>query len=77
MTQRTLSELKQGLESGQYSSEEITQDYLQRIKAGDSALNSVITLTEEQALAGAREADERRAAGDVFPVSSGSKSMPS
>ncbi|MDP1125078.1 amidase family protein, partial [Klebsiella pneumoniae] len=60
-----LAELAQGLERGDYSSTELTQAYLQRIKALDGQYNAFITVTEEQALAQARAADEARAAGNA------------
>ncbi|MBV0933054.1 Asp-tRNA(Asn)/Glu-tRNA(Gln) amidotransferase subunit GatA [Marinobacterium weihaiense] len=64
MFDKTLAELAQGLERGDYSSTELTQAYLQRINALDSRYNAFITLTEEQALAQAKAADEARAAGN-------------
>ncbi|MET4000149.1 Asp-tRNA(Asn)/Glu-tRNA(Gln) amidotransferase subunit GatA [Marinobacterium sp. MBR-109] len=65
MFDKTLAELAQGLERGDYSSTELTQAYLQRIKALDGVYNSFISVTEEQALAQARAADEARAAGNA------------
>lgn len=65
MFDKTLAELAQGLERGDYSSTELTQAYLQRIKALDGQYNAFITVTEEQALAQARAADEARAAGNA------------
>ena len=64
MFDKTLAELAQGLERGDYSSTELTQAYLQRINALDSQYNAFITVTEEQALAQAKAADEARAAGN-------------
>jgi aspartyl-tRNA(Asn)/glutamyl-tRNA(Gln) amidotransferase subunit A len=65
MFDKTLAELAQGLERGDYSSTELTQAYLQRIKALDGQYNSFISVTEEQALAQARAADDARAAGSA------------
>src|SRR5690554_1195415 len=65
MFDKTLAELAQGLERGDYSSTELTQAYLERIKALDGRYNSFISVTEEQALAQARAADEARAAGNA------------
>jgi aspartyl-tRNA(Asn)/glutamyl-tRNA(Gln) amidotransferase subunit A len=65
MHRPTLAQLSSSLAAGDLSSEEITCDYLQRIAAQDSALNSMITVTAEQALAQARAADAKRAAGDA------------
>jgi aspartyl-tRNA(Asn)/glutamyl-tRNA(Gln) amidotransferase subunit A len=63
MFDKTLAELAQGLKSGDFSSVELTQAYLNRIKAEDEKYNSYITVTEEQALAQAKAADEAIAAG--------------
>src|SRR5690554_2673143 len=65
MFDKTLAELAQGLERGDYSSTELTQAYLERIKALDGRYNCFISVTEEQALAQARAADEARAAGNA------------
>ncbi len=67
MLDKTLAELAQGLATGEYSSVELTRNYLDRINTEDGALNSFITVTEEQALAQAETADQRRAAGDAGP----------
>jgi aspartyl-tRNA(Asn)/glutamyl-tRNA(Gln) amidotransferase subunit A len=69
MQRPTLVELGKGLEAGDFSSEEITRDYLQRIGRDNEILNSVITVTSEQALTDARAADARRANGDAGPLS--------
>ncbi|TDT43260.1 aspartyl/glutamyl-tRNA(Asn/Gln) amidotransferase subunit A [Halospina denitrificans] len=63
MHTKTLSELSRMLDSGETSSEELTRETLDRIKAQDSRYNSFITLAEEQAMASARQADEQRASG--------------
>ncbi|MCV6609976.1 MAG: Asp-tRNA(Asn)/Glu-tRNA(Gln) amidotransferase subunit GatA [Amphritea sp.] len=65
MFEKTLAELAQGLSSGEFSSVELTQAYLDRIKAEDGQLNSYISVTEEQALAQAEAADQARAAGEA------------
>ncbi|WP_299200423.1 Asp-tRNA(Asn)/Glu-tRNA(Gln) amidotransferase subunit GatA [uncultured Amphritea sp.] len=67
MLDKTLAELAQGLATGEFSSVELTRSYLDRINTEDAALNSFITVTEEQALAQAEAADQRRAAGDAGP----------
>ena len=59
----TLTELKLGLERGDYSSVEVTRALLDRIDAHDPGLNAFITVTAEQALAAAAKADEDRAGG--------------
>ncbi|MBE0437507.1 MAG: Asp-tRNA(Asn)/Glu-tRNA(Gln) amidotransferase subunit GatA, partial [Methylomicrobium sp.] len=62
MNNKTIAELARGLRSGEFSSVELTQDYLERIRQF-SALNAYITVTAEQALAQAEAADTRLAAG--------------
>ena len=61
----TLAELSAGLGAGKFSSVEVTQHFLARIKRLDVNYNSFITLTEERALAQAGEADKQRAAGNA------------
>jgi len=65
MFDKTLAELAQGLENGDFSSVELTQAYLDRIAAEDGKYNSYITVTGEQALEQAKAADEARAAGNA------------
>lgn len=59
----TLAELSRALAEKKYSSEELTRYYLTRIAALDPELNSIITVTAEQALADAKRADQHRAQG--------------
>jgi aspartyl-tRNA(Asn)/glutamyl-tRNA(Gln) amidotransferase subunit A len=65
---QSLTELAQGLRSKQFSSVELTQHFLERIKRYDSQLNCFITLTETQALAQAKAADARLVQGDSSPL---------
>ena len=65
MITKTLAELSAGLNAGDFSSVELTQYFLDRISKYDGDLNSFITVTEEQALAGAKNADEQIAAGSA------------
>jgi len=65
MHNKTIAELSQGLANGEYSSVELTQAHLDRIKRLDPTYNSFITVTEEAALASAQQADELRAAGNA------------
>ena len=65
MFDKTLAELAKGLQAGEYSSVELTQAYLARIKTEDAKYNSFITVTEEQALAQAQAADTEIAAGNA------------
>lgn len=59
----TLSEMAAGLRAKRFSSVELTQHFLDRIKAHNSTLNAFITITQEQALGAARAADDQRASG--------------
>ena len=65
MHNKTIAEISRDLAAKEYSSAEITTDLLKRIKDVDANINSFITVTEEQALAQAKAADERRAAGNA------------
>ncbi|AOY87074.1 aspartyl/glutamyl-tRNA amidotransferase subunit A [Marinobacter salinus] len=67
MHNKSVAELSRELESGKISSVELAQQFLDRIKREDSKYNSFITVTEEQALADAKSADELRAAGNATP----------
>jgi len=66
--EKTLAELSAMLEAGEVTSVELTQTFLDRIKQYDGELNSFITLTEEQALAQAKAADEQRKTGNAGPL---------
>ncbi len=61
---KTLTELAAGLDSGEYSSVELTQSLLERIAAHDEKLNAFVTVTSDNALAAAERADQARAAGE-------------
>lgn len=63
MLDKTVAEIAAGLASGAYSSQEVTASYLQRIAEKDPQINSFVTVTAEQAMAAAKEADALRAAG--------------
>lgn len=56
------------LRAGACSSVELTQSYLARIRQLDGTLNSLITVTEDIALAQAQAADARLAAGSAGPL---------
>jgi aspartyl-tRNA(Asn)/glutamyl-tRNA(Gln) amidotransferase subunit A len=68
MHNKTLAELSAALQQGEVSSEELTKHYLQRIQSLDGKLNALITVTEEQALDQARQADALRKAGNAGPM---------
>ena len=61
----TLAELNEGLRARRFSSVEITKHFLARIERLNPALNALITVTAEQALAAAQRADELLAAGEA------------
>ena len=63
-----LQQQMDGLASGQFSSVELTQHYLDRIARLDGQINSFITVTADQALAQAQAADQTRAAGTAGPL---------
>ena len=67
MHNKTVAELSRELASGAISSVELTEQFLDRIRQEDSKYNSFITVTEEQALADAKVADEQRSAGNATP----------
>jgi aspartyl-tRNA(Asn)/glutamyl-tRNA(Gln) amidotransferase subunit A len=59
----TIKKLQQGLAGKQFSSVEITQDYLNRINQQNVKLNCFITVTDELALQQAADADTALASG--------------
>jgi aspartyl-tRNA(Asn)/glutamyl-tRNA(Gln) amidotransferase subunit A len=64
----SITEIKRGLNKGEFSSVEITQDYLARIARHNPALNCFISVTDEIALEQARAADAALAKGEVAPL---------
>lgn len=62
----SIAQQVEGLAAGEFSSVELTQNYISRIEAHDAALNSFITFTPEQALAAAKQADQHNADGGVL-----------
>jgi aspartyl-tRNA(Asn)/glutamyl-tRNA(Gln) amidotransferase subunit A len=68
MYDKTIAELGAGLRAGHFSSLELTQGYLDRIRRLDAALNSFISVVEDSALETARAADERMKAGRAGPL---------
>ncbi|MBM1143202.1 Asp-tRNA(Asn)/Glu-tRNA(Gln) amidotransferase subunit GatA [Alcanivorax sp. ZXX171] len=64
MHDKTLTELKAGLQAKDFSARELTEHFLGRVQARDGELNSFVTVTGEQALAQADAADQAIAAGD-------------
>lgn len=64
MHNKTIADLAKGLRSGEFSSVELTQAFLDRIKQ-HQYLNAYITVTDESALQAAKAADHRLASGDT------------
>ena len=60
----TIKQLQQGLAEKRFSSVEITQDYLDKIKLHNDSINCFISVTDELALRQARAADATLARGD-------------
>ena len=61
----TIAELVEGLKNKTFSSTEVTQYLLARIKSLDTEFNAIITVTEAEALKAAQAADQRLAQGDA------------
>ncbi len=64
----TLKQQLDGLRKSTFSSVELTQNYLKRIKSKDPSINSYITVTEELALKQAGEADDRYSKGKALTL---------
>jgi aspartyl-tRNA(Asn)/glutamyl-tRNA(Gln) amidotransferase subunit A len=58
-----VSELIEGLETKQFSSVEITKEYLSKIDEKEKSVNAYITISADKALEKAKEVDEKRQAG--------------
>jgi aspartyl-tRNA(Asn)/glutamyl-tRNA(Gln) amidotransferase subunit A len=63
-----LAEISERLHAREFSSRELTLALIDRIEREDHAINAVISLTAESALAEAEAADARRAAGEAGPL---------
>ena len=64
MHTKSINVLAKGLRAGEFSSTELTQAFLARIKQHQS-LNCFISVTEDLALQASKQADERIAKGDI------------
>ncbi len=62
---KMVTELSAMLQAGEVTSVELTQYFLDRINNNDKKLNSFISICDEQALAQAKESDERLKAGNA------------
>jgi len=68
MHNKTIQELSAALQSREISSLELTEHFLQRIESLDDRYNSVITVTREEALERAKQADEALASNTGGPL---------
>ena len=68
LNELTLKQQLDGLKDSSFSSTELTQDYLKRIKSKDPSINSYITVTEELALKQAKESDDRYDKGKALAL---------
>ena len=60
---RSLDEHKRSLAAREYSSEELTRAYLERIEEKEPSINSFVSLCQDRAIDAAKESDERRRNG--------------
>jgi len=68
LTTLTIQEAHDRLASGEVSSVDLTQAYLDRIAAHDETILAFLTVTTEQALVQAQAADARRQSGEDTPL---------
>lgn len=64
----TIAQAKKDLKEKKYSSVDLTKAYLARIKKVDSKIKAFVTVTEEEALKNAKEADKKIAEGIELPL---------
>jgi len=63
LNELNIKEASEGLEKGEFTSVDLTKACLNKIKELDPEINAFITVTEDLALAQAKESDERLAKG--------------
>ena len=68
MHNQTIAELSAGLKAGEYSSLELTERFLSRIRQYGEQLNCFVTVSEERAFADADAADLARSKGQAGPL---------
>lgn len=68
ITQLTLKESAEGLNSKKFSSVELTTAYLERINKLNPQLNAYLTVCKDYAINAARKADEKIKNGDTSPL---------
>jgi aspartyl-tRNA(Asn)/glutamyl-tRNA(Gln) amidotransferase subunit A len=64
----TINQTLKDLKEKKYSSVELTKAYLERIKEVDGKVNAFVTVTDEEALKNAKDADKKRASGIDLPL---------
>jgi len=64
----SIKEKLKGLSESAFSSLELTESYLQRIKKIDKQINSFITVLEDSAINSAKESDKRYKEGSALPL---------
>ena len=65
---QTMTELAAGLDRGDFTSVELTECLITRISEMDEKLNAFVTVTADEALLAAADADKARSAGNVGPL---------
>lgn len=68
LTDLTIAEAREGLRGKSFSATELAQAHVEAIAAGNAALNAYVLPTPERALAMAKAADHRLAAGHARPL---------
>ena len=71
LVKKNASELVELLQSGEITSAELTQAFLDRIEKLNPVLNSFLHVNTKEALATAAEVDRKRAAGEALPKLAG------
>ncbi|MFA6503926.1 MAG: Asp-tRNA(Asn)/Glu-tRNA(Gln) amidotransferase subunit GatA [Patescibacteria group bacterium] len=66
LNELTITEARELLDKGEVTSRQLTEACLQQIKSLDGALHAYLEVYEEDALAAANRADDRRAEGNVL-----------
>src|SRR5215469_12373932 len=64
----TVTQAKEDLKNKKYSSLELTKAYLERIKLVEPRVKAFVTITEEEALKNAKEADKKISKGIELPL---------
>lgn len=71
LIKKSLTELAVGLDKKEFSSVELTREYLASVKANEDKIGAYITVDEKNALAAAEAVDKKRAAGEKLSVLAG------